>query len=136
MQYIKGHDDTKLTYCHYHNNDKFCPYEKNGCKFSHSTSPQCRFGRNCYKTLCQFRHENTSEAFQEQTISILDMNISVESSDSIVKDKNNCRLCKIDIPAKEKMLKCEECDKLVCVTCSKETLTEDTDWFMCAPCQQ
>ena len=76
----------------------------------------------------------------------LDMNISSNYSDEEGEDNDNqinlnvkefkCKVCTADIPTKTKKFKCEECEDIVCETCSKETLTEDTDWFMCFDCQQ
>ena len=46
-----------------------------------------------------------------------------------------CKVCTADIHTKTKNFKCEECDDIVCQTCAQDTLTEDSDWFMCFTCQ-
>ena len=43
-------------FCHYYNNSTFCPYEKFGCKFSHSDAEICKFDKACKRKLCPFKH--------------------------------------------------------------------------------
>ena len=60
-KHMSVHETTK--YCHYYNNDKFCPYDELGCKFRHEVSIPCKF-RECKNILCQFRH-NVDKAIKE-----------------------------------------------------------------------
>ena len=63
-KHIQIHQFNKeVKFCHYYNNSKDCPYEILGCKFKHSDSKACRYGEQCNKSLCQFKHasQNTSE---------------------------------------------------------------------------
>ena len=56
---LEKHKNVHTTnkFCHYFNNQKFCPYEAIGCKFKHERAPICKFS-NCLNTLCQFEHKN------------------------------------------------------------------------------
>ena len=56
---LEKHKNVHTTnkFCHYFNNQKFCPYEAIGCKFKHERAPICNFS-NCLNTLCQFEHKN------------------------------------------------------------------------------
>ena len=47
-----------IRFCHYHNNDKYCPFEQLGCKFKHEYSEFCLFKDKCNRKLCQFRHKS------------------------------------------------------------------------------
>ena len=51
-KHISGHG-TKMKFCHYFNNQVKCPFEENGCMFTHSASPQCIFKESCQNSLCQ-----------------------------------------------------------------------------------
>ena len=42
--------------CHYFNNSKQCPFLKDGFKFLHKDADECRFGEQCTRKLCQFKH--------------------------------------------------------------------------------
>ena len=60
----------KISYCHFFNNGKVCQFEKLGCKFKHEVSPNCRYGQQCKKELCGFRHYSREESIhQELTVS-------------------------------------------------------------------
>jgi len=43
-------------FCHYHNNDKDCPFEGR-CIFAREESPDCRFGQLCERVMFMFAHE-------------------------------------------------------------------------------
>ena len=148
-KHLTSHE-TSLKFCHYYNNDKFCPFEANGCKFAHFEAPSCKFKRHCGNNLCQFTHKNTTHGEQNQSgktvdhetllttnletaFNNLEDNIDIEE---IVDKKNEvkkCKSCKVDIPTGKKSYKCEECDCFVCKTCSKKTFVEE-DYFMCIDC--
>ena len=56
--HVKMHNQaSKIKFCHYFNNLKPCPYERYGCKFKHSDSPLCMYGKMCKKKLCQNKHK-------------------------------------------------------------------------------
>ena len=44
---MKIHTQKFVQYCHYYNNDKFCPYEDLDCKFLHQVDNDCKFGKKC-----------------------------------------------------------------------------------------
>ena len=54
-----AHEDIQL-FCHYYNNDKECPYDDE-CMYVHEESENCKFGRNCERNLCMFKHEESGE---------------------------------------------------------------------------
>ena len=48
------HEDTKL-YCHYFNNEKICPFDKD-CIFLHENSTECKYGKLCERMNCMYKH--------------------------------------------------------------------------------
>ena len=52
-----AHEDVQL-FCHYFNNDKDCPYDEE-CIYVHEDSNNCKFGNNCERNLCMYRHEES-----------------------------------------------------------------------------
>ena len=45
LKHKNSHNDITTKTCHYYNNGKPCPYELQGCKFSHKTSRLCLIGQ-------------------------------------------------------------------------------------------
>ena len=82
----KAHDMSNSKFCHYFNNQKYCPFEEIGCMYTHAKSKACRFGNICTKKLCQFQHFS-DESIQE------DGNNAKNNMDKIVdnesRDSNN-----------------------------------------------
>ena len=54
-KHISGHNINK--FCHYYNNQKFCPYEEIGYKFRHEVSAFC-LSSMCTNLLCQYSHSD------------------------------------------------------------------------------
>ena len=54
-----AHEGMKL-YCHFYNNKKNCPFEKN-CIFLREYSSQCKYGKLCERNNCMFMHEVEGE---------------------------------------------------------------------------
>ena len=81
---------TSLKFCHYYNNDKFCPFEANGCKFAHFEAPSYKFKRRCGYNLCQFTHKNTTHSEQNQSGKTFDhdilLNTNLETAFNKLKD--------------------------------------------------
>ena len=50
------HQDMPKRKCHYFNNGMICLFIEHGCKFLHVESEECRFGKHCKRTKCQYRH--------------------------------------------------------------------------------
>ena len=50
------HEDVQL-FCHYYNNEKECPFEDD-CIFAHEDSEKVKFGGNCERNMCMFKHED------------------------------------------------------------------------------
>ena len=70
---LKKHQQThqfkmNVTYCHYYNNAKTCPFESFGCKFRHSLSKKCKYMDKCNKKLCQFQHSSTISFFNKSSV--------------------------------------------------------------------
>ena len=63
-KHIAGHNEMGK-FCHYFNNEKFCPYDKIGCKFKHEDAGKCDYDINCKFKLCQFKHSPKAEYFEE-----------------------------------------------------------------------
>ena len=53
-----AHEDFQL-FCHYYNNDKDCPFDDE-CMYIHEDSENCKFGRNCARGLCMYKHEESA----------------------------------------------------------------------------
>ena len=88
----EGHEQ-KRRYCHYFNNTQMCPYEENGCMFSHETSPVCSFSTKCTRKLCQFRHPSKSTD-QPDKNSDGELNDDENSSDSEEESEiQSCNYC-------------------------------------------
>ena len=51
-----AHEKCKL-YCHYFNNKKTCPFDKE-CVFLHEDADICKYGESCERLLCMFKHES------------------------------------------------------------------------------
>ena len=51
------HKDVTKRKCHYFNNGGICPFSEHGCKFLHKVSEMCKYGKNCDRTMCQYRHQ-------------------------------------------------------------------------------
>ena len=41
----------QIKFCHFFNNQVECPFEENGCMFTHSVSPQCKFKDSCLNSI-------------------------------------------------------------------------------------
>ena len=54
--HMKVHQNLQIRKCHFFNNGLTCPFQKDGCKFAHVISNNCRFGNSCQRTKCQYRH--------------------------------------------------------------------------------
>ena len=50
------HENDNISYCHYFNNRKVCPFETVGCMLPHKLSNECRYGTTCRNKLCSFQH--------------------------------------------------------------------------------
>ena len=130
-KHTAGHD-TEMRYCHYYNNGVECPFEENGCMFSHSVSPQCWFKESCLNLLCQYRHDK-SRFINQSSQDDLFKHVTTSTP---IRANINCNICMKVIPTGRKTSKCEECDKHVCEECAKKTyVEEDPDYFMCVKCQ-
>jgi hypothetical protein len=80
------HQNAKF-YCHYFNNMKTCPYEDE-CVFLHEPSKLCKYGDECERTLCMFRHENT-----DNKVSVSELNKNADDG-----KVNHCDEVVIDNP--------------------------------------
>ena len=58
-----AHENVEL-FCHYFNNNKDCPFEDE-CIFVHEESDNCKYGKQCERKLCMFKHENPEEEESE-----------------------------------------------------------------------
>ena len=54
-----AHENIEL-FCHYFNNDRDCPFEEN-CIYIHEEAGNCKYGNNCEKTMCMFKHEESRD---------------------------------------------------------------------------
>ena len=78
------HENLKL-YCHYFNNLKTCPF-KEECVFLHKVSKKCKFGIECERNMCMFRHTVVEEVTEKNVETagqsdILDVDEEDETND-------------------------------------------------------
>ena len=61
-----AHENLKF-YCQYFNNSKNCPF-KEECVFLHEISKQCKFGIECERQMCMFRHDVIEEIIDKNAV--------------------------------------------------------------------
>ena len=67
-KHMRNHScNMKRRNCYYYNQGLDCPFEYHGCKFIHTYSEACKFGRNCSMSMCQFRHFTQEDLVQKWT---------------------------------------------------------------------
>ena len=54
-----AHESLKI-YCHYFNNSKTCPFD-NECVFLHEDAKICKYGAQCERNHCMFKHESDTD---------------------------------------------------------------------------
>ena len=82
-----AHENLKL-YCNYFNNSKNCPF-KEDCVFLHMVSKNCKFGIECDRKMCMFRHEaledvvekNVETADQSEILDVDEEDVSNEENE-------------------------------------------------------
>ena len=82
------HDKCKL-YCHYFNNRKTCPFDKE-CVFLHEDADNCKYGESCERLLCMFKHESVICLDAE------DDNISDKTVQTIIVDVHEDEIVTVD----------------------------------------
>ena len=50
------HGSKHMKKCNFYSNEKDCPYSIIGCKFLHANAAECKFGKDCKATKCQYKH--------------------------------------------------------------------------------
>ena len=61
------HSNQETRKCYFFNNEECCPYDDNGCMFSHELSEICKFDKSCKKKLCSYQHSNSSKKSNVKT---------------------------------------------------------------------
>ena len=89
-KHIQSHDKAR-NYCHYFNNNKYCPFEEIGCKFRHEDSSRCKYGKCCQNRLCQFKHEKKwkCETCKKEFVSDDELQLHIEN----IHAKHKCNEC-------------------------------------------
>ena len=78
-----SHESLKI-YCHYFNNSKTCPFDDE-CVFLHEDAEICKYGAQCERNNCMFKHENDTVNDND------DNEVDVEGVDDEEKDKDKPR---------------------------------------------
>ena len=86
-----------MRFCHYHNNDKICPFADIGCMFRHEIAPPCKY-QKCFKRLCQFKHLEVIDVEHSQPV---ERKKSDEESDCSQAFNKNVTSHSNDIPKEE-----------------------------------
>ena len=63
-----AHENTKL-YCHYFNNKQTCPFDKD-CIFLHEDADKCKYGEQCERILCMFKHAHDPEVHEKEMLTV------------------------------------------------------------------
>ena len=141
------HQNKKRRNCHYFNNKKICPFERNGCMFTHEKSTECQFGKHCNEYLCPMKHSNVEECCDQIPPTVIDEKMDMEGSIVDVTDCAHSRLkqissCFKSVQKADADIKCDDCDKIVCKPCfkiaqsyQKKKIVDDTGKF-CILCLQ
>ena len=98
-----------VKFCHYYNNDKFCPFEELGCNFLHKVAQNCGLGKKCKIWLCPRQHlekemdnviDTDEKQFKhgEEQFSVNDEHVNEKECDSFVtstprKENYQCQEC-------------------------------------------
>ena len=91
------HENVRI-YCHYFNNRKVCPFEKD-CIFIHELSENCKFRNHCERNFCMYQHESIeieeevlkndepSETLTNSVVSVIS-----ESTEEVVNIDETCNI--------------------------------------------
>ena len=115
-KHLKIHTQEFVQYCHYYNNDKFCPFEELGCKFLHEVAKDCKFGQKCKKGMCPRRHsEEERENKGDTKIDIDEEHFSEnDEHDNIVSQNDSF----VTSTPQKTNFQCEECvNQQQCTDC-------------------
>ena len=106
-----SHGD-KLLYCHFFNNKKKCPYEKN-CIFIHEDSEMCKYDSKCARYLCMYKH-----SYDQADIIECDTNVTFLNP--YLSEEFDCDACGfVTTDKKEFELHIDEV-KRICPVCEKD----------------
>ena len=61
-QKLLNADGEKTFFCHYFNNYKDCPWDKD-CRYSHEYAKNCSDDGDCRRKLCPFQHPREFQSF-------------------------------------------------------------------------
>ena len=103
-----AHGTSKI-YCHFFNNNEECPFEEN-CIFLHEDSEQCKYGEQCDRMNCMYKHKVDVDNDEEVKDDLDDE----ETDNDIVQVLKND-----DLEKTENAKNTEE--KFECVSCPFET---------------
>ena len=131
-KHLNLHSRNYIKCCHYFNNNKHCPYEEYGCKFLHTNSKNCVFGKKCRVKLCPFKHNDEKKVTLHDFETYDVEEIEVNANDTAIEDAGNCSLQDISndntsfatsTPSKRKF-ECRECKNVSqCVNCFVDQYT-------------
>ena len=106
-------------FCYYFNNDYDCPYDDQ-CVFAHDESSACKFGQQCERIMCMFKHDGRDVSDDEDE-NENDEESEDESGDEDEDEKSNGKdLVKIT-DLEPSLKKVEEAMKKVNVLMQKNT---------------
>ena len=83
-KHVQIHTQKFVQYCHYYNNDKFCPFEELGCKFLHTIAQKCRLGHKCKIRLCPRRHSESDTETDRDTKHVGDNDETEDKMDECI----------------------------------------------------
>ena len=60
LTHVEAAHKEKKIYCHFYNNNLECQFGEEKCAFVHEESEVCRYGEECERDMCMFKHFETS----------------------------------------------------------------------------
>ena len=94
--------NSKIAFCHYFKNAKFCLFEKSECKFLYYDAHLCKHNTSCKRKMCPYKHDSKSmesgmdgntrpDDSHESSESDLIENISEKQSNSLTLEQYEAR---------------------------------------------
>ena len=118
-KHLEVHSKENTKFCHYFNNEKYCPYERIGCKFLHQNSSICYFGKRCANNLCQFRHSEQSYNADDD-----DLRDKFEKLSEMEKDESKEVFCDIYCNRGYDSHRCSEETNELFIGCDMKNITD------------
>ena len=124
LMHKKNHETKWVKKCHYFNNNLVCPFEEMGCMFLHEDSVICKFGEQCSRNLCSYKHRKVGD----------DEDICDENNEENDESELITSTFQTSTP-KKRDNRCEDCENTSeCVECIVKRVTGEHGGVSTASC--